>query len=129
MTCWEGTATAGTLAAEGLGRASHNPSNGSTASYKGWAERKQDPESLGEPLQGLSSRLSVPSCHMGLAALPSPAARPVPSPLAPWLGQGSAQLPQGDHARQLLLQPQGMRMGPPFTQQATELGKSRRLGA
>lgn len=58
VTRWEGTATAGTLGGEGWCRASHKPGKGSTMSCEGRAGRRHGPESLGETLQGLSSRLS-----------------------------------------------------------------------
>lgn len=91
VTHWEGTATAGALGAEGRRGASHNPGKGSTASYEGWAGRRHDLESLGEPLQGSSSKLSKNKrvCPLLLSAAGSPAIAccPVPSPPAPWPGQ------------------------------------------
>lgn len=61
--------------------------------------------------------VSIPSHHMGPAALPSPAAHPVPSPRAPWPAQGSAA---GSHRVTVLhshcCNSRGMRMQQPFTQ-------------
>lgn len=112
VTHWEGTATAGALGAEGQCTASHNPGKGSTVSCEGRAGRSHDPESLREPLQGLSSRLSRNHVH---TLMPYGAGSPVIAcctpralPTSPMAGPGlSCWLPRGDHAQQPLLQLQG----------------------
>lgn len=74
--------------------------------------------------------MSIPSRRTGLAALPSPAAHPTPSPPALGLGQGSVS---GSHGVTTLssrcCNSRGMRTREPFTQRATEPGKCRRLRA
>lgn len=61
--------------------------------------------------------MSIPSHHVEPAALPSPAAHPVPSSPAPWPAQGSAA---GSHGVTMLrshcCSSRGIRMQQPFTQ-------------